>query len=289
MKTKNKRLIVVFVTICVIVFFSLFSSQIFKLKSVEVSFYNENGTQISNLKNNYYFNTTERVNNIVLSTKFDYGNLVFLINKSNYTKSLESNNPYLKLKNIEVKFPNKLIVNISERKPIFFIKSAPNVYLLDSDFKLLEILEQDKLSQQNLIKLQTITSQQKEIDFFNFFEVLPTTYEAGQNMRENNKVLQAVSSLPNMLQNYVSSQGTTLANLCKAVSFTEVQNKINLIINTISPYGINLVVEDIFTNFNYKFNKLLNALSTLKLKEPIKCTFGNLKIDMSCNCYWYNL
>lgn len=289
MKTKNKRLIVVFVTICVIVFFSLFSSQIFKLKSVEVSFYNENGKQISNLKNNYYFNTTERVNNIVSSTKFDYGNLVFLINKSNYTKSLESNNPYLKLKNIEVKFPNKLIVNISERKPIFFIKSAFNVYLLDSDFKLLEILEQDKLSQQNLIKLQTITSQQKEIDFFNFFEVLPTTYEAGQNMRENNKVLQAVSSLPNMLQNYVSSQGTTLANFCKAVSFTEVQNKINLIINTISPYGINLVVEDIFTNFNYKFNKLLNALSTLKLKEPIKCTFGNLKIDMSCNCYWYNL
>ncbi len=289
MKTKNKRLIIVFSVICVLVFFSLFSSQIFKLKTVEVSFYDDNEKQVVNIQNNSFFNTKEKINKIVTSTKFDYGNLVFLINKSSYTSSLERNNPYLKLKNIEVKFPNKLVLNATERKPMFYILSSNDAYILDADFKLLEITSKTNNIINSLTQISVKSSQGSFIDFFSFFDVLPTVYEAGQNLVENNKVLQSVVTLPTLLQNYLALKSTSLASFTNKIYFTESLNSVNLTILTNSPNGLNLVVEDIFNKFTLKLNKLLNALSTLKVKEPIKCTFGTLGINLSCNCYWNNL
>lgn len=290
MKTKNKRLIIIFSVICVIVFFSLFSSQIFKLKVVEVSFYDDNQKYISNIKNNKIFNTTEKINKIITTTKFDYGNLIFLVNKSTYVSSLEHNNPYLKLKNIEVKFPNKLVVNVIERKPVFYISTSINAYLLDADFKLLEIIKTNNNKVLNkLIEISILSTQGDKLNFFDFFDVLPSVYEAGQNLAENNKVLQSVLSLPIILNNFAVQNNILLRNFCNIINFTESLNSINLNITTLAPYGITLVVEDIFSDFNRKLNKLLNALTTLKGKEPIKCTYGSLKIDTAFNCYWNNL
>ena len=289
MKTKSKRLIIIFSVICVLVFFSLFSSQIFKLKVVEVSFFDDNNKQINNLQSNLFFNTKEKVNKIISSTKFDYGNLVFLINKSSYKLSLERNNPYLKLKNIEIKFQNKLVVKASERKPEIYILSYKDDYILDADFKLLEIVKSNNENLKNLTEIAILSTQGEKINFFNFFDVLPSVYEAGQNLAENNRVLQSILNLPLMLNNYTYQNYLSMQKFCSQINFVENLNTINLNLTTLAPNGVNLVIEDIFKNFSQKFNKVLNALSTLKVREPIKCTYGTLKIDASGNCYWNNL
>ena len=49
-------------------------------------------------------------------------------------------------------------------------------------------------------------------------------------------------------------------------------------------YGITLVVEDCLINFEKKFNKIIKAFATLIANEPIKTTYGVLKINNNLNC-----
>lgn len=297
MKTKNKRLLIIFTTFCLIVFLSIFSSQLFKLRSVEINFYDENKIKVNNITTNAVFNTKQKIEEVLSSASFDYGNFVFLINKNNYAPALERNNPYLKLQNIQIKFPNKLVVNASERKPRFYIKSYGNIYLLDNEFKLLEILPEEELILNNNQILQTLlqisvqTPQGGFLDFFRFFDVLPTVYEAGQNLAENNTVLNSLLPLWEILYNYTKNMSHINSAIFDNLILQEDgANVINLKITTsLTSFGASLVVENIFSNFSKKLNKLLNAFNSLKKVEPIKCSYGQLKIDNNLNCYWNNL
>ena len=287
---KKRRLVIIFSTFCVIVFLSIFASQVFKLKVVEVVFFDEEETRIVKLENNAVFNTKDKVNSIVSSVNFDYGDLVFLINKSCYEQDIERKNPYLKLKNIEVKFPNKLIVNATERKPLFYISTSNKAYLLDNEFKLLDIITQNESVLKNLTEIIVQSPQNENRDFFNFFNILPSVYEAGQNLKENNLVISNISNMPNILQNYITPNNK-LSNFTKQIILQEkIVGTINLKICTnISSYGITLTVENVFSNFDIKINKLINAFNTLKKAEPIKTSYGELKIDQNLNCFWNNL
>lgn len=287
---KKRRLVIIFSTFCVIVFLSIFASQVFKLKVVEVVFFDEEETKIVKLENNAVFNTKDKVNSIVSSVNFDYGDLVFLINKSCYEQDIERKNPYLKLKNIEVKFPNKLIVNATERKPLFYISTSNKAYLLDNEFKLLDIITQNESVLKNLTEIIVQSPQNENRDFFNFFNILPSVYEAGQNLKENNLVISNISNMPNILQNYITPNNK-LSNFTKQIILQEkTVGTINLKICTnISSYGITLTVENVFSNFDIKINKLINAFNTLKKAEPIKTSYGELKIDQNLNCFWNNL
>ncbi len=290
MKTKNRRLLLIFSIICIIVFLSIFSSQVFKLKTVEIIFFDDEETRVVNIKNNSVFNTNEKINSILSTTKFDYGNLVFLIDKSSYISSLEQKNPYLKLKKIEIKFPNKLLVSACERRPVFYIQSADKIYLLDNDFKLLEIKSKLQINTSKLTQILVVTELEENRDFFSFFNVLPEVYEAGQNLKENNMVLDCISNMPTILDNYLSSS-VNIANFCSNIIIKEKGvDTINLKITTsLRSYGISLVIENIFNNFDRKLNKLINAFNTLKRTEPIKTTYGELLVDENINCYWNNL
>lgn len=298
MKTKNKRLLIIFSTFCLILFLSLFSSQLFKLKTVEINFYDCSNIKVTNINSNNVFNTQKKVEEVLQSANFDYGNLVFLIDKNYYAPVLERKNPYLKLRNIQIKFPNKLVVNVSERKPYFYINSSCNIYLIDADFKLLEIIpEQQVLLDNNnilqsLMEITVLSQQGDNTDFFNFFDVLPSVYEVGQNLMENNTVLSCIAFLPEILNNYIENMNSQNSIVFEKLILQEKSSNVvnlKLVTSSSSSFGASLLVENIFLNFNNKLNKLLNAFNSLKISEPIKCTYGQLKIDNNLNCYWNNL
>lgn len=112
-----------------IVLIVILSSTIFCLKNVELNFY----SNTINLTNKQQ---------IIESGNFKYNQSIFFVNKQKYITTLERNNPYLKVVNIETLFPNKLVINATERNELFVVKTYENntfknYAFLDDELKLL--------------------------------------------------------------------------------------------------------------------------------------------------------
>ena len=128
---KQKSLIVILSVLCFIVLIVVLSSTVFCLKNVELNFYSNTINLTDNEK-------------IIESGNFKYNQSIFFINKEKYIKSLEENNPYLKVINLETSFPNKLIINAIERNELFIVKTYENntfknYAVLDDEFKILKL------------------------------------------------------------------------------------------------------------------------------------------------------
>ncbi len=80
---------------------------------------------------------------------FDYGSNILFLNTDKYIENIESENPYVKVEQIIRYFPNTLRVYISERVPKYRIVDTDNSskwYILDEDFKILDKVTTDELS-----------------------------------------------------------------------------------------------------------------------------------------------
>lgn len=155
---KNKRLAIFLIILTFLTVFVVLSSAIFSLKFVEI---------------NYMSNVdvlTGQQSQIIESGNFRYGENVFFSSKSNYTKNLEKSNPYLRVINIETKFPNKLVINAVERKECYVIKLSNNKYAVTDEYmKVLKLLDVYKNTANNGIEIKNtdISAQNvAEGDFF---------------------------------------------------------------------------------------------------------------------------
>lgn len=129
---KNKSLIIILSILASIVLIVILSSTIFCLKTVELNF-------MSNT-----INLTNKEEDIIKSVNFKYNQSIFFIDKNNYIKKLEQQNPYLKIVNIETIFPNKLVINSVERNELFTLKgydgeTFKNYLTIDEDLKILSL------------------------------------------------------------------------------------------------------------------------------------------------------
>lgn len=282
---KKKRLFLIVLTSVILVLAFLIGSPFFKLQSVELKFVNDKN-EVVLLKDNFIFNTQQKVTKIISSGKFDYGSSLFLINKQNYFIRLDKNNPYLKLVNITSVFPNKMVVYAKERKPIFYITNNIEYFLIDSDFKILEITT-EKSKIKSLILL-TAQENNKNSTFFDFFNISPLAFESGQYLYENNIIIEKIKKIVVIIKSFNSFN--TLNNVFESFIINENENFPNLTLQTKKQeFGIKLVIENVLENFDKKLNKLLSAFKTLINKEKIKTTYGVLSINNSLNCYWNNL
>lgn len=103
------------------------SSAVFALSSVEVNFVYSSP------------NLESEKQAIVEGGDFAYGTNVLFMKKSPYINRLEKNFPYLKVLNLETKFPNKLVINCEERQEFFAVKLSDNSYaIIDEDYKILD-------------------------------------------------------------------------------------------------------------------------------------------------------
>ncbi len=155
----------------------ILSSTVFSLKSVEVKFLD--GSE----------NLSGTESDIVQSVDFKYNESIFFSNKKRYTAELEKNNPYLRVVNIETKFPNKLVVNAVERKECFVIKLENNKYAITDEYlKVLKIVQVYQNNSSNAIEVKNsgLASQTVEVgDFFktddNYLTVLFDCFREWKN------------------------------------------------------------------------------------------------------------
>lgn len=153
----------------VILIFTLFS-----LKNIKLDFRSEtlnlSGTEIKN----------EIINSI------PQGGSVLFKNKKQIIENLEKNFPYIKVINVETKFPSTFILHIAEREELFALKCADGTLILDGDLKVLK-LEKDFVSTtSNAIELDVLSLDYsvnenlvgKTINFLNLNELdqLKATY-----------------------------------------------------------------------------------------------------------------
>ena len=281
---KKKRFIIILSLSFLLIIIFIISSPLFTLKSVDVVFLDENNNIIQ-IKNNKVFNSNEKIENILLSANFKYGSSLFLLNKDNYKNNIENKNAYLKIIDVQSVFPNKLLLKAKERKSLFYISSNEKCFVLDEDFRILEIINtNDKMD--NLIEIVIKDKNNNIVSFFNFFAISDKAFEIGQYLNENNNVFKRLNNLNRIIKNFtINFKDFVKFEICEIK-----ESKINLNIYTSTKnLGVLLTLENLIENPDNKLIKLFNALETLLKKEKIKTSYGILKINDSLNCTWHNL
>lgn len=103
---------------------------------------------------NSLFSSEEAQESVISSGKFAYNMPIFFQDKQAYIDNLEKSNPYLKVINIESRFPNTLVVKCVDREEVFAIKMAEDKYfIVDEDLKVLRIENTFTSTQTNAILL----------------------------------------------------------------------------------------------------------------------------------------
>ena len=129
MEKKKKRLIILSVVAGVLVFLILLSSAIFRIKGVSVE-YQTTLTLLSK----------QDLNVMVENADLPMGKNIFFSSLDDNMAKMEKANPYVKINGIERKFPNSLVVLVSERVPVVQVKYNDCYYILDSELKVLNVV-----------------------------------------------------------------------------------------------------------------------------------------------------
>lgn len=197
-------------------------------------------------------NLTNRQEEILESANFKYNQSIFFINKYDYIKKLEEQNPYIKISNIETVFPNKLIINCIERNELFAIKSYigqefKNYLIIDDELKILNTQTEFTNLYTNPILL-TIESERVQTIF------------AGQTIVSLNAGL--IKKLANELYAYNNNPLMLKANFEEII--INDQNKNNIKIKMRS--GVEIVLKDMQTKLTEKFMLALSYYNNLQDK-----------------------
>ena len=146
---KYKRTIIIlssifaFVVLCTILSFTLF-------KTNSITFDFQNATTI--------FAEDEKQQEVISSANINTHLPIFTLNKKQIKEKLESQNPYLKVINIETVFPNKLILHCAEREELFCIKGRDDLYYIcDEELKILSITKNIISMQGNAVLLDGVS------------------------------------------------------------------------------------------------------------------------------------
>lgn len=273
---KKRRLLLVLVISLIFVLVFSFSSAIFELKTVDVVFL-KNGQTLSSPE------TLSLKQKILNETSFDYGSSIFFVPNDKYNGQIEYNEPKLKVLGTEKVFPNKLLIKVCTREPVFYFSTSLKAYTLDNDFKLLSIqplqtFADNLLQSENKIREITFSKNGTLQDFFTFFDLNENVLTCGEFLSQNNKVFSATANIY-CYSTLDSRFFDNIKSLCFILS-----ESVNLQFYTHT--GVTLEVENVLKKFDEKLLKLCNAYFTLQAKEPIKTTHGTLKIDNNKNVSW---
>lgn len=75
---------------------------------------------------------------IVSASRLSYGENIFMADKDSASKNIEAKYPYIEDAEISVGIPNKIIINIKEAAPEYYIQSGSRYYIISKDSKILE-------------------------------------------------------------------------------------------------------------------------------------------------------
>jgi len=174
------------------------------------------------------------------------GRNIFYVKRS-YIESILKNDPYIKDVKVTKALPNKLTVEVKENKKIFTVEQNGNYYALDESGKVLD----KKLGEDDLVKLEGITIQDKEI---------------GEKITEDEKILEIIKDFGALINSNTSS-----------IKFSKLDIS-NL--SNISLYS-NEVLIKIGGNFDLT-RKLNNAVNILK-NDKVDIKKGYIDVSVEGN------
>ena len=127
----NGRIIVFLVIVVVLVVFVLLNMTVFTISSISV-------------ENEVYSAYIDQAS-IIDASGITKGKNIFFLSESNSSEAIEKAFPYLKVSNIERKFPSKVVIHVDVRQGTMSIPAAEeNVYaIVDGDLKILELVSID--------------------------------------------------------------------------------------------------------------------------------------------------
>lgn len=235
---KNARLIIILSVFVIITTIIVLCSTVFTLSTVDLAWLST--TKVLSGKTN---------SEIIDSGKFKTGESIFLINKEEYINNLESSNPYLRVINLEIKFPNKLKVSVAEREELYALKvvnensaSGYSYVFLDYDLKVLKITDNQVVPNQQNPAVLTLNNLNYTINDFSAGEFT------------NLPVANMLTSIGYML----SSAGYTNTLYKALIRTIDLKFDINTTINIQTTYGLNLKLLKAQEN---TAQKMLKALS----------------------------
>lgn len=182
----NKRVIIVLSVLAVVAILLLVSSLVFKVKTIDVVVLNSN-TETNFVKSEEVINSSE----------LKIGQNIFFVGKNKATQKIEKALPYVKVENIVSKFPNKLVINISERVEEFYVTyetDANKFYLiLDNELKILKVVEQKEDVDSDLCEFKFKPSSCEVATKLDNFEVLSLINNFESFTLDASKVKQYIS------------------------------------------------------------------------------------------------
>lgn len=245
---KNVRLIIILSVFVLITTIIVLCSTVFTLNTVELGWLST--TKVLSDKTN---------EEIIESGNFKKGESVFLIDKQKYKDNLEKNNPYLKVVNLEIKFPNILKVSVAEREELYALKvvnenslSGYSYVFLDYDLKVLKITDTQVIANQQNPAILTLENLNYSINDFS----------AGSFT--NLVVGDMLKSIGNML----SSAGYTNTLYKALIKTIDVKFDVNCTINIQTTYGLNLKLLKAEQKTSQKMLKALSVYEYYHSSHP---------------------
>ncbi len=138
----NKRLIIIFVSIAVIVLTLVLGAVIFTVNDVKILVTGDSTVVLDKT-------------GVINASGIKRGTSIFTIDEEEAQKNIEKSYPNTKVVTIERIFPSEIRINIIIRVPILSMKVAgTDKYLvLDREFKILEVVDSSVLAERDLVEI----------------------------------------------------------------------------------------------------------------------------------------
>lgn len=114
---------------------------------------------------------------IVEAGQFRYGACVFFegkkasIERINDKVKENENFAYLRVENIETRFPNKFVIHVTEREELFAVEHDGQVLICDRDLRVLRVIDSFVSEQNNSITLKGLKIKNETISIGDFLDV----------------------------------------------------------------------------------------------------------------------
>ena len=250
MTKKNKIILIICIALFVLIVGVFFLIKIYKIETNFIS------------TKDYYLDSEVNLDN---NLSFFATTLIY--NKGKLIKTLEKNNPNLKVIDIESKFPFSLKVHVVEREPLFYFINNEKYVILDGDLKIIDIKESLDYSVKPILIKNEIN--QLEISKGDFLSLEETSFD--NLIKQIDDII--VENLKTNLDFKVMFNQIEIKKVLSPITLNYV-NEVFLKANS----GVEIQLYDADNNLSNKFkraNIMYVSLTPKEKSEGVILTFEN--------------
>ncbi|GKU23961.1 cell division protein FtsQ/DivIB [Clostridium folliculivorans] len=148
----------------------------------------------------------------IISRSELFGKNIFYINQKDVSYKI-TENPYIEQVNLKRVFPNGIIINVVERKAVYFVKSSDGIYVLNHELKILE--KRASIDGLNLTELTGVS---------------PTSTDVGTYLTSDEKIKRIATNIGKLLEENKSDVKFNLANLESTTSLYMLVGDVKLLL-----------------------------------------------------------